>query len=226
MSKNIQELAENYLKSSTEKDFKHLYDRLKPGLLNHCRAILVDEEIAEDAVSKTFEKIWTKIEQYDSERGNFSTWAYNIARNESLLIRKNSARYTPLVYEKADMADSGGDGGSRGTSELTTSIAESFSDPDWDLESIEKKMDGLYTDVVDRIKTLPDIYKDILIDRELHKMKYQDIATKHGMKKRAVATRIRRARIKVREMFPNVKLIFNMDDEIYISKGSRIGSSE
>ena len=213
MSKNIQELADNYLKSATEKDFKNLYDRLKPGLLNHCKAILVDEEIAEDAVSKTFEKIWTKFSQYDSERGNFSTWAYNIARNESLLIRKTSARYTPLVYEKVNM-DNGGESEVKVGSvvELTSGMAERFSDPDWDLESREKKMDGLYADVVDKIKTLPDIYKDILIDRELHKMKYQDIATKHGMKRRAVATRIRRARLRVRKMFPNVQLIFNMDD--------------
>ena len=214
MSKNIQELAENYLQSSLERDFKKLYDRLKPGLLNHCKGILVDEEIAEDAVSKTFEKIWTKLEQYDSERGNFSTWAYNIARNESLLIKKNSIRYTPLVYENVNLADNNGEGGQGGAyrgdhMELTPGIAESFSDPDWDLQTREMKMDGLYTDVVDKIQDLPAIYKDILIDRELNKMKYQDIATKHGMKKRAVATRIRRARMKVREMFPGIKLIFN-----------------
>ena len=207
MSKNIQELADNFIKSSTEKDFKNLYDRLKPGLLNKCRGILIDEEIAEDAVSKTFEKIWTKIEQYDSDRGNFSTWAYNIARNESLLIKKNSARYTPLVYESVSL-ENGSDGGDI-TVELTQGIAESFSDPEWDLETKEQKMEGLYTNVVDKIHSLPSIYKDILIDRELYKMKYQDIAIKHGMKKRAVATRIRRARIKVREMFPGMKLIFN-----------------
>jgi DNA-directed RNA polymerase specialized sigma24 family protein len=40
-------------------------------------------------------------------------------------------------------------------------------------------------------------------------MKYQEIADKYGMKKRAIATRIRRARLKVREMFPGVNLTFN-----------------
>lgn len=220
MSKNIQELAENFLTSSAEKDFKKLYDRLKPGLLNHCKAILVDMEIAEDAVSKTFEKIWTKIEQYDSDRGNFSTWAYNIARNESLLIKKNSVRYTPLVYETVNF-DNQESESPVSLVELTPIISESFSDPDWDLESREQKLEGLYTDVVDKISQLPDIYKDILIDRELNKMKYQDIADKHGMKKRAVATRIRRARIKVREMFPNVELIFTPDDDAYIPRSSK-----
>jgi RNA polymerase sigma-70 factor (ECF subfamily) len=204
MAKNIQELAEAFLKSSEEKDFKKLYDRIRPGLLNHCKSILVENEIAEDAVSKTFEKIWVKIAQYDPERGNFSTWVYNIARNESLLIKKNSQRFTPLVYESVEF-----DGGDDSDYiPLTSSIAENYQDPDWDFESKQDRVDNLYSDVVEKMKKLPDIYKEILIDRELHKMKYQDIATKHGMKKRAVATRIRRARIKVREMFPGLKLNF------------------
>lgn len=203
MAKNIQELAEAFLKSSEEKDFKKLYDRIRPGLLNHCKSILVENEIAEDAVSKTFEKIWVKISQYDPERGNFSTWVYNIARNESLLIKKNSQRFTPLVYESVEF-----DGDDSDYVPLTSSIAENYQDPDWDFESKQDRVDNLYSDVVEKMKKLPDIYKEILIDRELHKMKYQDIATKHGMKKRAVATRIRRARIKVREMFPGLKLNF------------------
>lgn len=203
MAKNIQELAEAFLKSSEEKDFKKLYDRIRPGLLNHCKSILVENEIAEDAVSKTFEKIWVKISQYDPERGNFSTWVYNIARNESLLIKKNSQRFTPLVYESVEF-----EGDDSDYVPLTSSIAENYQDPDWDFESKQDRVDNLYSDVVEKMKNLPDIYKEILIDRELHKMKYQDIATKHGMKKRAVATRIRRARIKVREMFPGLKLNF------------------
>jgi DNA-directed RNA polymerase specialized sigma24 family protein len=71
------------------------------------------------------------------------------------------------------------------------------------------EMEGLYENVIERMKDLPDIYKDILFDREILRMKYQDIADKHGMKKRAIATRIRRARLKVREMFPGTNLTFN-----------------
>ncbi len=40
-------------------------------------------------------------------------------------------------------------------------------------------------------------------------MKKQEIADKHSMKKRAIATRIRRARLKIREMFPNAKIVFD-----------------
>ena len=200
MSKNIQELAENFLNTSDEKHFIDLYKRLKPGLLNHCRAILIDEETSEDAFSNTMAKIWTKMSQYDPLRGNFSTWAYNIARNESLLIKKTKNRYMPLITESIRVNESG--------EETVHSELESYSEPDWNLSDRFGELDCLYDNVVHKMKDLPEIYKEILIDREIHKMKYQDIAEKHGMKKRAVATRIRRARLKVREMFPDAKLCF------------------
>ena len=200
MAKNIQELAEAFLKSSDEKDFIDLYKRLKPGLLNHCRSILIDEETSEDAFSNTMSKIWTKMSQYDPLRGNFSTWAYNIARNESLLIKKTKSRYMPLITESTRVNDSDDD--------PISSSNECYTEPDWDLSSKYGELDSLYDSVVYKMRDLPEIYKEILIDREINKMKYQEIAEKHNMKKRAVATRIRRARLKVREMFPMAKLYF------------------
>ena len=45
MAKSIQELAEKFLENSQERDFKPLYERIKPGLLNHCKSILIDTEV-------------------------------------------------------------------------------------------------------------------------------------------------------------------------------------
>lgn len=202
--RNIQELAESFMRSSSEKDFVELYKRIKPGLLNHCKSILVEQEAAEDAVSNTMAKIWTKISQYDPSRGNFSTWVYNIARNESLVIKKNEDRYMPIIQEVVRNNDDGDDSNSY-TAKSQTSLESEF-----DVISVENdEMEDLYESVVEKMKDLPEIYKDILFDREILRMKYQDIADKYGMKKRAIATRIRRARIKVREMFPGVNLTFN-----------------
>ena len=84
---NIQTLAEDFILNKTDKSFSDLFNRLKPGVSNHCFLILKNMELAEDAFLNTMSKIWLKIDQYDMERGNFSTWCYNIARNESLLLR-------------------------------------------------------------------------------------------------------------------------------------------
>jgi RNA polymerase sigma-70 factor (ECF subfamily) len=203
-AKNIQELAESFMKTSSEKDFVELYKRIKPGLLNHCKSILVEPEAAEDAVSNTMAKIWTKISQYDPLRGNFSTWVYNIARNESLVIKKCEDRYMPIIQEVVKNSDNPDDGQvTINKFEEENCFEASFGKEDQD------EMEGLYENVIERMKDLPAIYKDILFDREILRMKYQDIADKHGMKKRAIATRIRRARLKVREMFPGTNLTFN-----------------
>ena len=53
--------------------------------------------------------------------------------------------------------------------------------------------------MIDEIKDLDALYRDIMIDREINGMKYKDIADKYGLKKRSVATRIRRARTKIRK---------------------------
>jgi RNA polymerase sigma-70 factor (ECF subfamily) len=204
-AKNIQELAESFMKTTSEKDFVELYKRIKPGLVNHCKSILIEQEAAEDAVSNTMAKIWTKISQYDPARGNFSTWVYNIARNESLVIKKNEDRYLPLIQETVKNNNDDGDDSSP-MSTLNKFEEENFYNGS---DSEEKEMETLYSSVIEKMKDLPEIYKEILFDREILRMKYQEIAEKHGMKKRAIATRIRRARLRVREMFPGIKLNFN-----------------
>jgi RNA polymerase sigma factor (sigma-70 family) len=205
MAKNIQELAESFMRTSSEKDFVELYKRIKPGLLSHCKSILVEQEAAEDAVSNTMAKIWTKISQYDPSRGNFSTWIYNIAKNESLVIKKNEDRYMPIIHE---VVKNNEDSDDYSQSHITTSPVTVESGFDF-IAFENDEMEDLYDNVVERMNDLPEIYKDILFDREILRMKYQEIADKYGMKKRAIATRIRRARLKVREMFPGVNLTFN-----------------
>jgi RNA polymerase sigma-70 factor (ECF subfamily) len=202
-TKSIQELAETYLKTETEKDFVKLYERIRPGLLNHCRNIVLDPDIAEDALSNTLCKIWTKSYQYDPERANFSTWCYNIARNEAILLLKTGGKYVSMPFE----SDTEG-----------SNIEGNISLQDYDSSGIvpsemiiqeEQRIEDLYNDVIERLYALPPIYKDILIDREINKMRYKEIAEKYQMNKRAVSTRIRRARISIRKMFPGVKLNFS-----------------
>ena len=188
--KNIQELAESFMRTSSEKDFVELYKRIKPGLLNHCKSILVEQDAAEDAVSNTMAKIWTKISQYDSSRGNFSTWCYNIARNESLLLLKTRKKYVHLSIEDLDYSSS--------KNEEKNPSYNIDEDPLWSFASEGESIDDMYETAIEEIRSLPSLYRDIMIDREINGMKYKDIAEKYGIKKRSIATRIRRARNKIR----------------------------
>ena len=75
---------------------------------------------------------------------------------------------------------------------LEDSADYAFSDEGESLESI-------YESVIDEIRSLPELYRDIMVDREINGMKYKDIADKYGIKKRSIATRIRRARAKIKK---------------------------
>jgi RNA polymerase sigma-70 factor (ECF subfamily) len=188
--KNIQVLAENFISQRDNKTFKILYDRIRPGVLNHCYIILKDIELAEDAFMNSMAKVWEKIEQYDLSRGNFSTWCYNIARNESLLLLKSRKKYISKSSEDLEI-DSTQNEESGGFYDVET-------DPLWHFFFQSPNIDELYDQIVDEIRELPILYKDIMIDREINGMKYKDIADKYDIKKRSIATRIRRARTKIK----------------------------
>lgn len=194
--KNIQVLADNFITSKDERSFKALYERVKPGVLNHCYSILKDVELAEDAFLNSMAKVWQKIDQYDKDRGNFSTWCYNIARNESLLLLKTRKKYVHLSLEELDFSSSKNE-----EKNPSYSIEE---DPLWKFAYEGDTIDDLYETAIEEIRSLPALYRDIMIDREIHGMKYKDIAEKYGIKKRSIATRIRRARNKIR---------LNMEDD-------------
>jgi RNA polymerase sigma-70 factor (ECF subfamily) len=190
--KNIQRLAEDFLELKNERSFKTLFERLKPGLLNHCYVILKDKELAEDAFINTMSKIWTKIDQYDLSRGNFSTWCYNIARNESLLLIKSRNKYVSQNEQELDYHSNKSDSLVIGHYTLEDCADYAFSEEEESLETI-------YESVIDEIRSLPELYRDIMVDREINGMKYKDIADKYGIKKRSIATRIRRARAKIKK---------------------------
>jgi RNA polymerase sigma-70 factor (ECF subfamily) len=190
---NIQTLAEDFIIKKTDKSFSYLFNRLKPGVSNHCFLILKDIELAEDAFLNTMSKIWLKIDQYNMLKGNFSTWCYNIARNESLLVLKSRKRL--IAHEEGDLEYL--------SSKNTIRDIEGFytieDDPAYSFFSDENNIDSVYESVLDEIRSLPDTYRDIMIDREINGMKYKDIAEKYGIKKRSIATRIRRARCRIKK---------------------------
>ena len=206
--KNIQMLAENFIETRTQRDFNALFMRIKPGVLNHCYSYLKDFELAEDAFLNTMSKIWQKIDQYDSERGNFSTWCYNIARNESLLLIKSRIRYISKSAEEIEYVSS---------KEVDkNNTYEPDEDPLWEFLSGGSTVDDVYDKAVDEINALLPLYKDIMIDREIHGMKYKDIADKYGEKKRTIATRIRRARTKIKKTMEDAAKKANRNSSIKI----------
>jgi RNA polymerase sigma-70 factor (ECF subfamily) len=192
---SIDQLAFAYISSRDEKDFKNLFDRLRPGLVNYSNKILHDDGAAEDVVTDAFVKIWSKIDMYDA-RWCFSTWCYKIVYNETMqYIRKQRKTAGYMSYSLSQ--------GEPGFIDLLLQEAEkSMGSAPADFSEFDTReltVEEVYDKVMVAIEQLPEHYRDIIIDQGLTGMKYADIAKKYGLEINTVKTRIIRAREKVCE---------------------------
>lgn len=196
---SINELAARYIETRHERDFRNLFDRIKPGLTNYVNNILKDEEAADDVVADAFIKMWLKIDTY-KPMWCFSTWAYRITRNEAMqYLRKKKTtvsldKIMKFVGASDDvpelmMVDNG----------ISQDLVSQPEDMD-PMQTAEEVTDALYQSVMEQMQKLPAHYKDIIIDREVNEMQYEEIAEKYDLHINTVKTRIIRAREKIMQM--------------------------
>jgi RNA polymerase sigma-70 factor, ECF subfamily len=191
-----------FIENKCENTFKTLYERLKPGLIVHANNIVKNQQAAEDIVTDSFMKMWNKIDQYNPF-WNFSTWAYIITKNEARQwIRKNGNVYSAdsmggvdVIMSDALSIDNG---------------INLFEEANWEVDEEVNKTELLYAAVMDQIRELPELYKQIMVDREVHGMKYKDISEKYDLELNTVKTRIKRAREKICK---ETASIINYDEE-------------
>jgi len=184
MNKNesIQLLALRFIDNKSDLNFKHLVERLKPGLLLFTNKFISDKDLCQEVVSQTFISIWEKIEQYKVEF-HFSTWAYAIARNEALgqlrILKRN------LSHEQL--------------TENHSKILKLYSNPvHLDLECIgpsgAELTEYLHNLTIKEIGLLNEPYKTVMLEREVEKKQLHDIAEVLNWNLNTVKTRLRKAR--------------------------------
>ena len=191
MSKtSYRELAENFINSRSEKDYKVLYDKIKPGLENYVFNVVKDNEAKDDIVTNTLTKLWTKADQYDPQY-QITTWLYRIAFNECLgwIRQRNKKRSIDALqdsgievsryYARTSARDL--------LVEMEYKSEQEWLDEDADLMN-------RYEQALKGIETLKPMYKGILEDRLLNNMKYEYIATKYELPLQTIKNRIRRGK--------------------------------
>jgi len=188
--KSYRELAENFTTSRSEKDYKVLYDKIKPGLENYVFNVVKDNEAKDDIVTNTLTKMWTKIDQYDPQY-QITTWLYRIAFNECLgwIRQRNRKRSIDALQ------DSGIEVSryyARTSAKDLLVEMEYKSEQDWIDEDDE--LMNRYEQALKGIETLKPMYKGILEDRLLNNMKYEDIAKKYDLPLQTIKNRIRRGK--------------------------------
>jgi RNA polymerase sigma-70 factor (ECF subfamily) len=198
-SKSYRELTENFLTTRSEADFTALFYKVKPGLTTYINKIVKDREMAEDIAVNTLTKLWTKIDQYDPQY-QITTWLYRIAFNDALGHINNRNKQSSLdalsdygveVSENGEFVS-----GSKG---LNGAIEDYVMKTEQDFLEEDDELMAKYGRALTEIENLKGMYREIVIDRLINEMKYEEIAEKHDLPLQTIKNRIRRGKAIIEE---------------------------
>jgi RNA polymerase sigma-70 factor (ECF subfamily) len=155
-------------------------------------SLLKNETEAEDVAQDTVIKVYQNLDKFRGE-SQFRTWVLSIARNEGLgRLRKMSSR-------REDSLDAGTD---EQTGDYTPAILISWREiPSEALE--QKELRNLLRKA---IEGLPEIYRNIVLLRDIEEMDIRETAAALGISEASVKVRLHRARALLqRNLAPQLK---------------------
>jgi RNA polymerase sigma-70 factor (ECF subfamily) len=188
---------EKIFKERTGKDFSSLYTKYYPKLIYYTSRMCNDPQKAEDVSTDSFMIAFEKIEKYEKEKSQFSTWLFTIAKNLMLQDIKNKKKTISLDVELDE----------EGTT-MKDFIPES-EDNEYLHEIAAKKAEIMKKHIV-RLKTP---YRNVIEMREVKKMAYKDISDELGKNLSTIKSQIRNGRaILIKE----TKQEFDEIDQMYL----------
>ena len=138
-----------------------------------------DQQKAEDITTESFMTAFEKIDKYEKEKAQFSTWLFTIARNILLQDIKSSKKTISIDTEYDD----------EGTT-LKDFIQEESSETH--IHNVNQKKAEIMKEHISKLK---DPYKRVIEMREIKKMAYKDIADELGKNLSTVKSQIRNGRL-------------------------------
>ncbi len=155
-------------------------------------SLLRNEAEAEDAAQETAIKVYRNLQNFRGD-SQFRTWVLSIARNEGLgRLRKAATR-------REDSLDAGLDDQ---TGDYTPAILTSWREvPSQALET--KELGAILRNA---IEGLPEIYRNVVLLRDIEEMDIRETAVALGIAEGAVKVRLHRARALLqRDLAPKLK---------------------
>jgi RNA polymerase sigma-70 factor (ECF subfamily) len=189
--KNYRALAENFLETRSEKDYNALYKKVKPGLRSYIYNVVKDNDVTQDILTNTLTKMWTKIDQFDPQY-QITTWLYRIAFNECLAyIRQRNRKYSIEGMREYGIEITENSNSRLSADDL---LIEYHQMTEQDFIDEDNHITTQYTSALECIKQLKPMYREIVEDRLINNMKYEDIAEKYDLPLQTIKNRIRRGK--------------------------------
>ena len=191
---------EELFKERTGKEFSFFYQKYYPKLLYYtskmCQSARLDPAKAEDISTDSFLIAFEKIDKYEKEKSQFSTWLFTIAKNLMLQEIKTDQKTLSMDIEVDE----------EGTT-MKDFLQEEESDQHLQ-DLIQMKAEIM----LQKISELKEPYKQVIEMREIQKMAYKDIADQLGKNLSTIKSQIRNGRA---ILISETEKEFLMLDEMY-----------
>ena len=188
---------ENLFKERTGNDFTYFYKKYYPKLIYYTSKMCNDTQKAEDVTTESFMTAFEKIDKYDKDKSQFSTWLFTIARNIMLQEIKNQKKTVSIDVEVDE----------EGTT-LKDFIQEAESTDQY--SNLTARKSEIMKNHISRLK---DPYRKVIEMREIKKMQYKDIASELNLNLSTVKSQIRNGRS---ILIKGTKKEFDILDDMYL----------
>lgn len=105
MSHPVEDLIKLCQKNDRKAQYA-LYGRFCDYAMNICYRFAANIEEAQDMVQNTFVRVFTHIQDYDSQKGSFVAWLHQIALREAMAVRRKKMHWQSVELAAVEYADS------------------------------------------------------------------------------------------------------------------------
>jgi RNA polymerase sigma-70 factor (ECF subfamily) len=173
------------LRADDEAAYEEVVRRFSPRMLSVARRLLTQEQDAQDAVQDAFLSAFKALHSFQGD-ARLATWLHRIVVNAALMKlrskrRKPEAAIDDLLPKYHEDGHRRGNGDWRVTHDTAVQTAE------------------IKEQVLHAIDQLPDLYREILLLRDIEELSTEETAQQLEITEGAVKTRLHRARLALRE---------------------------
>jgi len=174
------------LRADDESAYDEVVRRFGPRMLSVARRLLTQEQDSQDAVQDAFLSAFRSIHSFQGD-AKLATWLHRIVVNAALMKLRSKRRkpesaiddLMPRYTEEGQRQSSGDWRVTHDTAVQTSEVREQ---------------------VLHAIDQLPELYREILLLRDIEELSTEETAQQLGITEGAVKTRLHRARLALREL--------------------------
>lgn len=187
---------ERIFREKTGNDFSFFWKKYYPKLIYYTTKMCQDSQKAEDISTQAFMTAFEKVDKYDREKAQFSTWLFTIAYNMMLQDIKGTKKTISIDVE---MDEEG------------TTLKDFITDdsPEYGIQELNERKAEIMKAEISKLK---EPYKKVIEMREINRMAYKDIASELGKNLSTIKSQIRNGRA---ILMTNTKREFDWLDEQY-----------